>query len=59
MLKGGLIIQNNALDVAKEALGLLRKDEEKRPLVFRQYDNMLARGKILQMLKGDGVLNDA
>lgn len=59
MLNDDPNIQNNALDLIKEALDLIRQEDEKRPLVYRKRGELRVRDMVLQMLKDDGVLNDA
>jgi len=48
-------LPENALDVVKEVLDMVHKGDERRPVILRHFDNMLATEKIIKMLKDDGI----
>lgn len=46
---------DNALDIVKEALDMIHKEDEGRPQIIRQFDDMLARERLSKMIKDDGL----
>ena len=47
-------VPDNTLCIVKEALDIIHEEDEKRPQIIRQFDDVLARERLLKMLKDDG-----